>query len=96
MSTAGHVRRARCPAKCLRWRAATPGMSLAAGRAMRKNKSKLALKQETIATLELAGVTGGLDPTSKTSDSGDTTHITRPGMASCWTCYVTHCCGPRR
>jgi hypothetical protein len=63
---------------------------------MRKNKSKLALKQETIATLELAGVTGGLDPSSKSNDStGDTTGITRPGMASCWTCYMTHCCGAR-
>lgn len=58
---------------------------------MRKNKSKLSLNQETIATLELAAVSGGLDPSSKQS-SDDTTGITRPGMASCWSCFLTHCC----
>jgi hypothetical protein len=58
---------------------------------MRKNKSKLSLNQETIATLELAGVSGGFDPTSSQKSSDDT-GITRPGMASCWSCFLTHCC----
>jgi hypothetical protein len=57
---------------------------------MRKNKSKLELKQETIATLELAGVSGGFASTSTSGE--DPPVITRPGMASCHTCYLTHCC----
>jgi hypothetical protein len=52
-----------------------------------KNRRKLTLGQETIANLELALVAGGAS-----SDSGDTDGITRPGMASCWSCFLTHCC----
>jgi hypothetical protein len=48
-------------------------------------RRKLSLGQETIAKLELALVAGGVS-----SDSGE--GITRPGMASCWTCFLTHCC----
>ena len=47
-------------------------------------RRKLSLGQETIAKLELGLVVGGV------SSDGD--GITRPGMASCWSCYFTHCC----
>ena len=49
-------------------------------------RRKLTLEHETIAKLELDLVAGGA-----TSD-GDTDGITRPGMASCWSCFFTHCC----
>ena len=49
-------------------------------------RRKLTLGQETIARLQLDEVVGGA-----TSDS-DTDGITRPGMASCWSCFFTHCC----
>jgi len=52
----------------------------------KKSRRKLTVEHETIAKLELAVVAGGA-----TSDS-DTDGITRPGMASCWSCFFTHCC----
>jgi len=52
----------------------------------KKAKRKLTVEQETIAKLELAVVAGGA------SSDTDTGGITRPGMASCWSCFLTHCC----
>ena len=61
-------------------------MAKVAGMRTPKAQTKLKLEAETIAKLALNSVVGGA------TSSEDTGGITRPGMASCWSCFVTHCC----